>query len=384
MFSLHNIKVFGAAAVLLLAAACTKPAGQEAAFTPEPDLSAPIEFSEQVAEVETKGLDPMGDYYEGIELQHFGVYSWWNPKGTAFNPVSNDPNIYQVNNNVVYQGVISGKRTWKCAPSAYWPFRCNLSFFAYAPYLHHESYEFGGETLPPDIIFPSADYTQGTPRVTHTPRTSVTNQVDFCVAKPVYDRLASTEPIHFKFQHALTRIQIHVKALGTPMPSTQYRITDAIISGVAGSNTFTYNNDPDVPFIWDAVTSSTPMDGEYHLTKTKGELVATPLNNTNPSAYDTDYLHINSFDNGRLYLLPQVLTASACLELAVSAFQGDAVVSIFPPFRMTIPASQPWVAGQTIAYLVTIDISRVTIADIKAMIIPWDDAKDNTEDVIIY
>lgn len=388
MFSLHNIKVFGAAAVLLAVVACTKPAGQEAAFTPEPDLSAPIEFSEQVAEPQTKGLEPLtGAFIEGIWNQHFGVYSWWNPKGTAFDPVHNPANVYQVNNDVVHQGTFaSGVHSWKCNPSAYWPFKCNLSFFAYAPYLHHESYEQDGETLSPDIIFPSADYTEGMPRATYSPRTSVTNQVDFCIAPPVCDRLPSDDPVHFVFKHALTRIQLHVKALGTPMPGTTYRVTDAIISGIAGSNTFTYVNDVDHPFVWDDVTVSNPLDGEYHLTGARTELVSTALNNTLPGAFDTDYLHVNSVDNGRLYLLPQILTSSAYLELAVTTFDHDTddVLSVYPPFRMTLPASQPWVEGQTIAYQVTIDLSKVTVVGINAMIIPWEDAKDNTEDVIIY
>lgn len=378
-----------------LIAACTKPAGEEVAFTPEPDLSAPIEFSEQITEPQTKGLDPLtSDNAEGIWKQRFGVFSWWNPIGEAFDETHNDPNLYQVNNDVehVASSFTSGEHSWRCNPRAYWPFRCNLSFFAYAPYLEHtQPWEEGGEMQQPALLFPSADYTQGMPRVTYSPRTNVSNQVDLCIAAPVFDREPSTEPIHFAFQHALTRILLYVKAIGTPLPGNKYRITDAIISGIAGSNTFTYVNDVEHPFVWDDVTVSNPLDGEYHLTVANTQLVAAALNSDETpehptSAFYTTYSHINYPLNGRLYLLPQTLTASAQLELAVTAFAGDTqnVISIFPPFRVTLPDSQPWVAGQTIAYKVTIDISRVTVADIKPYIIPWADSGNVHEDEIIY
>ena len=374
---------------------CSKPQEQEAAFVPVPDMSAPIEFSEQIAEPQTKGLDPITDPVYGIYQQHFGIYSWWNPIEEVFDELNNPANIYQSNNDVQFvENISSSIRKWKCNPTAYWPFACNLSFFAYAPYQHTEPYMVGDELMQPELVFPSNDYTQGMPRATYTPRTRVRNQVDFCLAPPVFDREPSNEPIHFAFQHALTRILLYVNVVGTRLPYTQYRITDAIISNVVGTNTFTYvdnSSDPSIPpFVWDPVTSSTPHDGEYHLTYTNTELNSSWVKFVSDLTTETGtdrYTWINAPDPGRLYLLPQELS-DATLELAISTYRESGgsytLSSILPPFRMTIPTAQSWEAGKAVAYLVTLDLTNLTVAGIKAMLVDWNDSVNAHPNQIIY
>lgn len=382
-----------------LLASCSKPAAEETAeaavFTPVPDLSAPIEFSESVVMEDTpgtKGLDPVDGALEGIKHQRFGVFSWWNPRADAFDALTNPANIYQSNSDVVFvEDLSSDLRKWRCTPRAYWPFSCNLSFFAYAPYLEHtQPWEEGGETRQPELMFPSADYTQGMPRATYSPDTNVTHQVDFCIAAPVFDREPSPTPIHFAFKHSTTRIRLFVKADGDRPPGYDYRIDDAIISGVVGTNTFTYNDDPDRPFIWDAVTASTPKSGEYHLSVNDAELSESMVNmiSEHPGSDISTYTAINSRPNGRLYLLPQELTSDASLELAIGMYNISSGApirnSILPPFKVNLPVSQAWNPAQTIAYLITVDVSRYVVLDIVPLVIPWVDAGNTHPDQIIY
>ena len=381
-----NILVIAGLAVILLAS-CSKPQGQETAFVPVPDMSAPIEVATTLAPA-TKGLDPVDDAIEGILDQHFGVFSWWNPKEFIFEALTNPANIYQDNNDVQFEADLGGGvRKWRFDPYAYWPMMCNLSFFAYAPYIEHtQPWDEGGEIRQPNLLFPSADYIQGMPRVTFSPDTSVTHQVDFCIAEPVFDRLPADGLIHFEFQHATTRIRIYVKVKGNKLPGHEYRIDDLIISGIAGTNTFTYddNEEDDVAFIWDEVDGTTPLDGEYHLTVSKLELKSVWVNFvTDPSDHSlSTYTWVNGLDGGRLYLLPQQLTSSAKLELAMGMYRdnGGGVytrTSILPPIEVSIPTAQAWHPGQSVAYLVTLDITNYIVLDITPLITPWVDA-DNT------
>ena len=378
--------------LLLLLASCSK--NTPAPFVPVPDESAPIEFSETVLP-ETKGLDPVDNAPEGILWQHFGVFSWWNPRGTVFDAVSNPANFYQHNNHVAPidpEETVGGFRKWHCTPSAYWPLGCNLSFFAYAPYLMHtQPYEESGEQKTPQLIFPSDDYVQGMPRATYTPDVRVTNQVDLCIAAPVFDRVPSPEPIHFAFKHVMTRIRLFVRLLGdTPDANHFYRIDDAIISGVLGTNSFTYNDTPDVPVIWDSVDASEPREGEYHLTVNDQQLISGAMG-ISDSYSDNDistYTCVNNEDNGRLYLLPQELTTAAELELAIGFYYQNGGqtrrVSILPPFTVSLPASQAWVSSSTVAYLVTVDVSKFVVMDINPLVTPWEDAGNTHPDQIIY
>lgn len=381
-----NILVIAGLAGILLAS-CNKPQGQEASFVPVPDMSAPIEFSEQVTEPQTKGLDPVTDALEGIKAQRFGVFSWWNPRDEVFDELYNPANLYQQNNDVVEVDFTTTPRKWKCNPTAYWPFECNLSFFAYAPYLEHtQPYLVGEETVQPELRFPSADYTQGMPRASYTPNPDITHQVDLCIAAPVFDREPSSTPIHFAFKHALTRIRLYIRAIGDDQSGyLAYRINDVIFSGIVGTNTFTYQDDPDEPFVWDEVTSSTPKDGEYHLTVANSHLNPTWVYMSSTTYAPADlhnlltYTDANGSDapNGRLYLLPQALFTPV-LELGVGQYiRGtNTLLSILPPIRKALPTAQSWHPGETVAYLVTVDLANYVILDITPVLTPWADAEN--------
>ena len=382
-------------ALLLLLSSCSKPQGQETAFVPVPDLNSPIEFSEQLVEPETKGLDPVTDALEGIKAQRFGVFSWWNPIGEVFDELYNPANLYQQNNDVVEVDFTTTPRKWKCNPSAYWPFACNLSFFAYAPYLEHtQPYLVGEETVQPELRFPSADYTQGMPRASYSPNPDITHQVDLCIAAPVFDREPSSTPIHFAFKHALTRIRLYIRAIGDDQGGyLAYRIDDVIINGIVGTNTFTYQDDADEPFVWDEVTASTPKDGNYHLTAAAGHLTQEWVMRNN-SAYDPAVLHdlttytaanVSNAPNGSLYFLPQDLF-TPILEIGVGQYvKGTStLLSILPPIRKPLPTAQSWHAGETIAYLITVDVANYVILDITPVLTPWADAENTHPTQRIY
>ena len=337
--------------------------------------------------VATRGLDEIDNSEDrGLIAQHFGVFAWRNAENVPFNPVSNPMDLYLDNHDTAYLETLTGGNTyWHGSPSVYWPSFDRLNFFAYAPYMAEVHADAAGT---PPLVFPSADYTAGMPRATYTPNTVVNSQVDLCIGTPGFDRTKDDNPVPFTFKHALTRVRLYVRLVGTHNAGVyEYRVTNATISGLVGTNTFTYQDNASAPFVWDAITASTPRDAEYKLKWDNSPASSLTVNwlkfvgDAGIGSGVTDpYTWITAPDNGRMYLLPQTITSDASLQLSISMYRPNATApansalqSNLPPFSVSLPTDTAWEAGRTVSYLVTVDITSLVV-DIRAMVSEWIDA----------
>ncbi len=353
-----------AVAVLVLCACCSRelnPSGNDI------QTEVPIEFAS--TNMQTKGLDELN--YERIIENRFGLFAYLD-----------DGNAYLENRNVEYISSTGTTNYWRCSPAAYWPFQSSLSFYAYAPYQEKVCKE-ATDTENPAVIFPSEDYVSGMPRLRFTPPADVTHQPDFCVAVPNLNVTHADGSVHLSFHHTLSRIRFYANLKGQKSPSYDYKITSLTIKGVETSNILTYVDDEQRPYEWDKTDLSSPKTGSYNLSTTKSQLTPTslPFENELPDNVEglDRYVHINSMFNGRLYLLPQRLTSSAKLEVVVSLYkQGtEDLVSILPPFTISLPTDVQWIEEKTISYIMTIDIENSKESKMSISIKDWEDA-DNT------
>lgn len=342
--------------------------------------------------VATRGMNEIDNSSDrGITEQRFGVFALRNAENVPFNPATNPMDLYLDNHDTeCLETLSSGNTYWHGSPSAYWPSFDRLNFFAFAPYQAGQIP--AGGTVPP-LVFPSADYTAGMPRATYTPSALVNNQADLCIGTPRFNLMKDDNPVPLTFRHALTYVRLYVRLIGTSDQSTQprsyeYRVTNAVLSGLVGTNTFTYQDSESAPFVWDAVTASTPLDAEYKLkwdTSPAASLDVEWLKFVGDSdigSGETDpYTWITRPDNGRMYLLPQTTTSDATLQLSISMYRPDPsdranspLQAILPPFDVPLPAGTVWEPGHSVFYLVTVDITRLVVVDVKAMVSEWEDA----------
>lgn len=346
-----------AAAGLILCVSCHDYNEQ---IIPEEPAQVPIEFSS--ADVTTKGLDELN--YERIIDQRFGIFAY-----------TQDFYPYLENRDVEYIKTEGNINTWRCSPAAYWPFDTSLNFFAYAPYQSEVTKDSDDETNP-TVLFPAEDYVAGMPRLRYTPPTEVTYQPDFCVAVPCMDKTKDDQKIHLSFHHTLTRVNFYVNCKGENPNDYTYRVTNLLIRGVEGSNILTYVDNDEKPYKWDEVDPDITKTGVYKLSSSQSQLTESPLkffdpqNNDNNNLEDA-YTHINVMYNGRLYLLPQKLTSSAEIELTVSIYFGETLISILPPYILKLPENVVWEDEKTISYLITVDLDSITQSEISAKVMAW-------------
>lgn len=355
-------KIFMVAAVgiMMLAASCTSDKEQ---LFDSAEVKTPIEFAS--SDNRTKGYNELN--YERIRDLKFGLFAY-----------TQDYYPYLENNGVEYVSSSGTTNHWRCDPAAYWPFQTPLNFFAYAPFCENVKKK-DGSAEDPFVLFPAEDYVTGMPRLRYTPNTHVTDQYDFCVAVPCLDRTAADGAVHLVFHHTLTRIRFYVNLKGEKEPLYDYKVTDLIIRGIEGSKILTFKDNEQRPYEWDATDLSTPKTGEYHLTLADSELTTDTLKFVKnppdePTSVESCYTYVNSLLNGRLYLLPQTLTSDAEVEIAVSIFlkgNKEELVSMLPPFIVSLPESTVWEAEKTVGYLMTLDIENITETTIQAQSEDW-------------
>ena len=348
----------------------------------------------------TRGYDPIDNSSDvGLvaERNYYGVSAIRTAEGVSFAPADNPANWYVQNSAVSLMGepsdynLFTENTIWCGNPPLFWPSFDNLTFFAYAPYLANVQ---PVGTTEPQLRFPSEDYVAGMPRATYTPDRGVSRQVDLCLSKPAFDWNKTMGNVPFSFKHALTQVRLYVRVKGEPLPGGHFfRADAAVFSGLVASNTFTYVNDTDTPFVWDPVTDSTPREegALYTLDYQSAHLVTNELPWYLPADLDdgtttAQFLFINQTHNGRLYLIPQAITSMAKLQLNINLYRSSPVslVSMLPPFIMNLPTATPWGAGQTVSYLITVDASRMVVLDIVAKVTPWADPGNDHDEQTIY
>lgn len=358
------------------------------------EVTPMIDFTAGGSEAVTRGLDPLDnsdDPNHGIKYRRFGVFALRNAEGVDFDVNNNPANFFLENRDVSFIQTLSNSNTfWRGNAKAYWPMYDRLNFFAYAP---HQDQVQSTASGTPTLVIPSDDYEKGMLRGTFTPLADITHQVDLCLSAPALNRVMGPltgNNVPFSFKHALTRVKFYVNAIGDPYPSYKYQVTDLTLSGVLATNSFTFQNDSDIPFVWDTPSAATPVDGSYHLSYEGNHLTLTGINFvTVPTPEDPDsYTHVNMPDDGRLYLLPQTLTDNAQVDLYISLFKESGASytlrSILAPFDVKLPTATAWDPGTTVSYFITLDLSRMIVLDVVAKVSEWQDAGNSHDSLLIF
>jgi hypothetical protein len=343
--------------VLVLCACCSK---EYEHHTPQEETQVPITFGS--TDVMTKGLDPLN--YERIKSKRFALF--------AFTP-DNQP--YLEHRDVVY---VESEEHWRCSPSAYWPFGTSLNFFAYAPYDTLRVNSPTDDVKDSYVHFLSEMAETGMPRLRFTPPIDVTRQPDFCVSVPALDKTKEDGAIHLSFHHTLTRVRFYANYIGKNPNGYKYRVTNLIIRGVEGSNVLTYIDDEDKPYRWDETDLDSPKTGTYNLSAVQSQIVADTLVVSSESQIENKlekrYTYINDMLNGRLYLVPQRLTSSAEIELSVSVYLGNDIISILPPFIFKLPSDIVWEEEKSVSYLMSLNLENVLQSTMDVRVQGWNDS----------
>lgn len=307
-----------------------------------------------------------------LRSRSFGLFAWWTREDSYFSGISGG-SLYLDNMRMTYEGSTPSGDRWSCSTESFWPLGCNLSFFAYAPYM-----DCGG----PMLVLPNGD-PGPLPRGTFTQAGDVSAQEDLCLAAPVYDRSAEAGDVPMVFSHALTKVSFYINIEGTPDEETDfvYRVESLAIRNVAGSNSFTFGNAPQ-GFRWDDLprTDLGSRDTDYTLSRLEGELVDDTLIHvsdlTDETGFDR-YVRVNGTSGGQLYLLPQPMAGVSTVEVVIYGYSVDGEGTLthrttLDPFVIRLPEETVWGAGDEVAYTATIDITRWdAIINFNATVAPW-------------
>lgn len=310
-------------ACTLFAAGCGKgnPDYDYSGLQPEPDSLNPISVYVDV-EHATRAVDPITT----LSLTDFDVSAVWN-----FNALPENKWYFK------QLKVTKPSTDWVTTPMSYWTVTGNLSFFMYAP-----SATPGNGIVP---VFPVS----GMPGVEFTPNPDdIANMPDLCIARPVLNTTKEIGPVPATFHHALTQIWFDMNYTGTPPSGYSVKVENVRLCNIIGTRTATYTTTPPY-FEWSGGTancnydlklSSSHLQNVYLLQKPAAEI---PVQNS----------------LGRLYLIPQTLDPSACIEITYSFFDTapdpDVRKATFTK-TVNIPSPSVWPANRTIRYKVTVDV----------------------------
>lgn len=378
-----HVLLLGLAAPLCLLTSCD-PAdpssavadGSDAWCAPAPGLSSPLTFAPSVsiasAEAQTRALDPLSGGPE--TFQTFGVTALWHPAdGTTLSA------------NRYYLDLVTANRPtagtlWYTTPAAYWPAWGTLDFFMYAPY------------RPELTSIKSLNPTTGLPTMRYTPEAvDIANQLDFCMAEPVYNATAvgyGVSGVPATFRHTLTNVEFYVNYVGNVPNSYNVYLDELTIENVIGSKTVAWTA-TEPYYQWQA-DDGLAHDVSYTLSRDLTHLrsdVTIPSKESNAGGAPLQ----NSA--GRLYLLPQTLQSGARLHVTYGFYYGTYPnATLIVPFDkyIDLPATM-WPADRTVRYHVTINVGESSEVKLSCEILPFADAKvlsdgsnGSTDNPVIY
>ena len=348
----------------------------------EQDTGSPIRIASVMdGDNATKGLHQTTNE-SLIAGDKFGLFAWWNRREVPFDGILTGYEWLK-NAQVSYVETTGGRARWRCEPHAYWPLGCNLSFFAYAPYMNCSG---------PTLVLPNGEVST-MPRGTFTQKTDPAQQIDFCMSTPVMDRSKSDGDVPITFWHALTRVLFYVNLNAAssdsgrlyPDDDHQYRVKSIVLEGIVNSNKFTFSGRNTVT--WDELRRAdlTPRSQSYSLSIAAGTLDPAPT----PFEWDMEsytglnrYKCVNGAAAGQLYLLPQPMTTKAKVTMVVSKGYWSGGVwtqtEDLPAFTINLPTETVWKSGQTAAYYVSLDITQWEDIEFSVTLLPWGSATDST------
>ncbi len=222
---------------------------------------------------------------------------------------------------------------------------------------------------------------------------TVTSQVDFCVAEPVLGRSAPPfNPVPLNFRHTLTNIEFAAKYVDPSniLDSLGYsvRLDSIRVSNVVGTRDIVIK--PDSTFFhWkDNISSHSKVD--YLITRVGSQLSQNLLDTV---------LTVSTLADGRMYLLPQKLDENASVKVTFSlgtqVYQRG-VTRFYTVATFTEQLSLPryaddtpeWRPAQKVRYNLTIDLSNIKKFEVKASVYEghwhddWQDAEPITPRII--
>lgn len=333
------------------------------------DRTRPLGVTAWMDEGVTKGAGEITT--ASLRSRGFGLFAWWCHEDTYFSGITGG-SLYLDNMEMSFiESTLSGDR-WECSTESYWPLGCKLSFFAYAPYL---------DCTGPVLTLPNGS-SGPMPRGTFEQLSAPEEQIDLCIAAPVYDRLSSQGDVPMVFNHALTKVMFYFNISGIPDEEDDfvYRVESLTLNNVVGENDFTYGN-ASKGFRWNDLprTDLSSRTASYTLTRAAGNLVDLPLIHVDDLTSETGldrYVCVNDLPEGFLYLLPQPMTGGSTVTVTIWGYSVEAGNLVhrtsLSPFTLTLPEETVWDAGDRVAYSATLDITRWDdIINFSATVTPW-------------
>ena len=297
-----------------------RPGIDYSTYNPEPDTCSPLIVDVGVEKV-TRAMDVL----TMVNLTDFDVSAIWNY------------NALPENKWYMKQKKVTKPSTeWVTTPMSYWTVTGNLSFFMYAP---------SASTV--DGITPVYS-TTGMPGIIYTPNPDNINDMpDLCVARPVLNSTKEIGSVPAVFHHTLTQIWFDMNYEGTPPSGYSVKVENVKLRNIIGTRTATYTTVPPY-FEW---SGGTP-DADYELNLPLKPATEIPIQNS----------------LGRLYLIPQTLDPSACIEITYSFFDTapdpDVRKATFTK-SVNIPSPSVWPANRTIHYKITVDVGLSSPIDLS-------------------
>ncbi|MBR5158325.1 MAG: hypothetical protein IKW84_01915 [Bacteroidaceae bacterium] len=298
-----------------------RPGIDYSTYNPEPDTCSPL-----IVNVGLEAATRATDVLTMVNLTDFDVSAIWNYNALPENKWY-----------MKQQKVTKPSTEWVTTPMSYWTVTGNLSFFMYAP---------SASTV--DGITPIYSST-GMPGISYTPNPdNISDMPDLCMARPVLNSTKEIGSVPAVFHHTLTQIWFDMNYEGTPPSGYSVKVENIKLRNIVGTRTATYTTVPPY-FEW----SGGSADTDYELKLSSSHLRDMYLA-LKPAPEEPIQ---NSM--GRLYLIPQTLDPSACIEITYSFFDTapdpDVRKATFTK-SVNIPSPSVWPANRTIRYKITVDV----------------------------
>ncbi len=224
---------------------------------------------------------------------------------------SADPIIYRTGQTVTK----GNDGDWTYSPTMYWPVSGTLQFFAYS----HSS---------DSGVSYTDDSESGFPKITLTPYTTVSNQIDFMTSQSE-ELSTSSSSVSFSFAHQLSQMAFYAKHNGAE--ADEVYITAITAEGVmipAYGQFSTSGETTSFDWVWnDENEESTTQN--YTVSQSAEELIIYNSNgqaNLPTSDSDSDYKSLSYGNNGVLLIHPQTYTADQSIKLYVTfSYNGQEI-----------------------------------------------------------
>lgn len=251
--------------------------------------------------------------------------------------------------------------SWTTAQTYYWPVG-KTTFFAYAPYKAAGS----------NVI----NTANGAPVIDFTVNPNQAAQIDLLIASSVKNAVKNPNAVTIPMKHALTKIGFSAK-LSHEVSEAQHinslKVTKVEIFGVYSNGKHTMEAEAAWTDLKNIKAEASPFVVSDDINSHGG------LRDINLS---TTYQKL-TFDDGYLFMIPQLFTESAKLRVYVVAewSNGNDDISFNDPIEFDLAQTElNWNQGEAINYNINIDITDhvQTGSTVTAELVPWSETEIET------